>query len=131
MSARARTHTQNSNKQTKQTFATCDPISLCDITARARARTHTHTHTCNHTLTSPPIRFCDTQSDSDEEENSQPLSYRLKLHAADPRYITNSEDCNRDDVILTVGQVRELIAMKDTSEEGTATIWLTTADMGF
>ena len=38
---------------------------------------------------------CDTQSDSDEEENSEPLSYRLKLHAADPRYITNSEDCNR------------------------------------
>ena len=74
---------------------------------------------------------CDTQSDSDEEENSEPLSYRLKLHAADPRYITNSEDCNRGDVILTVEQVRELIAMKDTSEEGTATIWLTTAEMGF
>jgi hypothetical protein len=51
---------------------------------------------------------CDTQSDSDEEENSEPLSYRLKLHAADPRYmtnsvcfITNSEDCNRGDVIHT------------------------------
>jgi hypothetical protein len=44
---------------------------------------------------------CDTQSDSDEEKNSEPLSYRLKLHAADPRYITNSEDCNRGDVILT------------------------------
>ena len=42
---------------------------------------------------------CDTQSDSDEEENSEPLSYRLKLHAADPRYMTNSEDCNRGDVI--------------------------------
>ena len=74
---------------------------------------------------------CDTQSDSDEEENSEPLSYRLKLHAADPRYITNSEDCNRGDVILTVEQVRELIAMRETSEEGTATIWLTTAEMGF
>ena len=69
---------------------------------------------------------CDTQSDSDEEENSEPLSYRLKLHAADPRYITNSEDCNRGDVILTE-QVRELITMKGKSEEGTATIWLTTA----
>ena len=45
--------------------------------------------------------------------------------------MTNSEDCNRVDVILTVEQVRELIAMKNTSEEGTATIWLTTADMGF
>ena len=28
-------------------------------------------------------------------------------------------------------QVRELIAMKSKSEEGTATIWLTTAEMGF
>ncbi len=74
---------------------------------------------------------CDTHSDSDEEENSKTLSYRLKLHAADPRYITSSEDCNRGDVIFTVEQVRELIAMKDTSEEGTATIWLTTAEMGF
>jgi hypothetical protein len=73
----------------------------------------------------------DTQNDSDEDENSEPLSYRLKLHAANPRYITSSEDCNRGDVILTVGQVRELIAMKDTSEEEIATIWLTTAEMGF
>jgi hypothetical protein len=58
-----------------------------------------------------------------------PISYlidRLKLSAADPRYITNSEDCNGGDVILTE-QVRELITMKGKSEEGTATIWLTTA----
>jgi hypothetical protein len=52
---------------------------------------------------------CDTQSDSDEEENSETLSYRLKMYAADPRYITSSEDGNRGDVI----------------------IWLTTAEMGF
>ena len=74
---------------------------------------------------------CDTQSDSDEEENSETLSYRLKMYAADPRYITSSEDGNRGDVILTVEQVRELIARKDTAEEGTAAIWLTTAEMGF
>ena len=74
---------------------------------------------------------CDTQSDSDEEKNSEPLSHGLKLRAADTRYITNSKDCNRRDVILSVEQVRELIAMKGKSEEGTATIWLTTAEMGF
>ena len=47
---------------------------------------------------------CDTQSDSDEEENSEPLSHRLKLRAADPRYIINSEDCNMGDVILTMNR---------------------------
>ena len=46
----------------------------------------------------------DTQSDSDEEDSSATLSYRLKLHAADPRYMTNSEDCNRGDVIHTVNR---------------------------
>lgn len=38
---------------------------------------------------------CDTQSDSDEEDGSATLTYRLKLRAADPRYITSSEDGNR------------------------------------
>ena len=42
---------------------------------------------------------CDTQSDSDEEDSSATLSYRLKLRAADTRYITSSEDGNRGDVI--------------------------------
>ena len=74
---------------------------------------------------------CDTQSDSDEEDSSATLSYRLKLRAADPRYITSSEDGNRGDVICTVEQVKELIARKATVEDGIATIWLTTAEMGF
>jgi len=65
---------------------------------------------------------CDTQSDSDDDKSSEPLSHGLKLRAEDPRYITNSEDCNRGDVMLTIQQVRELIAMKSKSEEGTATI---------
>ena len=50
---------------------------------------------------------CDTLSDNDEDDRSTTLSYRLKLHAADPRYITSSEDCNRGDVICTVEQVKE------------------------
>ncbi len=74
---------------------------------------------------------CDSQSDSDEEDSSATLSYRLKLRAADPRYITSSEDGNRGDVICTVEQVKELIARKATAEDGIATIWLTTAEMGF
>ena len=74
---------------------------------------------------------CDAQSDSDDTKSNEPLSYGLKLRAADPRYITKSEDCNRGDIILTIEQVRELIAMKSNAEEGTATIWLTTAEMGF
>jgi len=74
---------------------------------------------------------CDTQSDSDEEDGSATLTYRLKLRAADPRYITSSEDGNRGDVICTVEQVKELIARNATAEDGIATIWLTTAEMGF
>jgi len=50
----------------------------------------------------------DTQSDSDEEDGNATLTYRLKLRAADPRYITSSEDGNRGDVICTVEQVKEL-----------------------
>ena len=73
----------------------------------------------------------DTQSDSDEEDSSATLSYRLKLRAADPRYITSSEDGNRGDVICTVEQVKELIARKAAAEDGIAAIWLTTAEMGF
>ncbi len=77
---------------------------------------------------------CDAQSDSDDTKNNDPLSYGLKLRAVDPRYITKSEDCNTGDIILTISsieQVRELIVMKSKAEEGTATIWLTTAEMGF
>ena len=56
------------------------------------------------------------QSDSDEEDSSETLSYRLKLRAADPRYITSSEDGKRGDVICTVEQVKELIARNATAE---------------
>jgi hypothetical protein len=74
---------------------------------------------------------CDTQNDSDEGDSNATLSYRLKLHAADPRYITSSGDGNRGDVICTVEQVKELMARKATTEDGTAAIWLTTTEMGF
>jgi len=48
---------------------------------------------------------CDTQSDSDDNKSSEPLSHGLKLRAADPRYITKSEDCNMGDIILTLNRL--------------------------
>ena len=35
------------------------------------------------------------------------------------------------DMLLTLAQVRELITVKEQSEGGVATVWLTTAEMGF
>ena len=73
----------------------------------------------------------ETRSDSDDDGNDSLLSYGLKLRAADPRYITHGDDRDRGDILLTLAQVRELILAKQQSEEGVATVWLTTADMGF
>ena len=57
--------------------------------------------------------------------------YGIKMRAADPRYITDGDDINRGDVLLTMAQVRQLITIKAQSAAEIATIWLTTADMGF
>jgi hypothetical protein len=73
----------------------------------------------------------DIQNDSGHSESNEQLSYGLKMRAADPRYITNGDDSNRGDVLLTMAQVRELITQKDQSEEGIATVCLTTTEMGF
>jgi hypothetical protein len=53
------------------------------------------------------------------------------MRAADPRYITRGDDKDRGDMILTIAQVRELLLRKQQLEEGVATVWLTTAEMGF
>ena len=45
--------------------------------------------------------------------------------------ITEGNDINRGDVLLTIAQVRQLIDLKANSAEEIATVWLTTADMGF
>jgi hypothetical protein len=73
----------------------------------------------------------ETRSDSDDDGSDEQLFYGLKLRAADPRYITHGDDGNRGDILLTLAQVRELILGKQQSEEGVATVWLTTAEMGF
>jgi hypothetical protein len=57
--------------------------------------------------------------------------YGIRMRAADPRYITESNDINRGDVLLTMAQVRQLIDLKANSEEEIATVWLTTSGMGF
>ena len=71
------------------------------------------------------------QNDSDDNGSNEQLSYGLKMRAADPRYITNGDDSNRGHMLLTMAQVRELITRKEQSEEGVATVWLTTAEMCF
>jgi hypothetical protein len=53
------------------------------------------------------------------------------MRAADPRYITDGDDINRGDALLTMAQVRELITIKAQSAAEIATIWLATAEMGF
>jgi hypothetical protein len=55
----------------------------------------------------------------------------IREGTADPRYITHGDDGNRRDILLTLAKVRELIIRKQQSEEGVATVWLTTAEMGF
>jgi hypothetical protein len=68
------------------------------------------------------------QSDSDDDVSDEQLFYGLKMRAADPRYITHGDDGNRGEILLTLAQVRELIIRKEQSEEGVATVWLTTAE---
>jgi hypothetical protein len=71
------------------------------------------------------------RSDSEVDGSDEQLFYGFKMRAADPRYITHGDDGNRGDILLTLAQVRELIIRKQQSEEGVATVWLTTAEMGF
>ena len=73
----------------------------------------------------------ETRSDSDDDGSDGRLFYGLKLRAADPRYITHGDDRDRGDVLITLAQARELILGKQKSEERVATVWLTTAEMGF
>jgi hypothetical protein len=57
----------------------------------------------------------------------------LKMILTVTRVLSNTtvDDSNGGDMLLTMAQVRELIIKKDQSEEGTATVWLTTTEMGF
>jgi hypothetical protein len=73
----------------------------------------------------------DSSDNSDNHEYDAQPCYGIKMRAADPRYITDGEDINRGDVLLTMTQVKELINIKAQSAAEIATIWLTTADMGF
>jgi hypothetical protein len=69
-------------------------------------------------------------SDDDHEYDARPC-YGIRMRAADPRYITEGNDINRGDVLLTMAQVKQLIDLKAKSAAEIATIWLTTAEMGF
>ena len=67
----------------------------------------------------------ETRSGSDDDGSDGRPFYGLKLRAADPRYITHG------DILLILAEVRELLIKKQQSEEGVATVWLTTAEMEF
>jgi hypothetical protein len=73
----------------------------------------------------------DSSDTSDDHEYDAKPCYGIKMRAADPRYITDGDDINRGDVLLTMAQVRQLITIKAQSTAEIATIWLTTAEMGF
>jgi len=82
---------------------------------------------CYHGSSSESDRL---DSDDDHEYDAGPY-YGIRMRAADPRYITEGNDINRGDVLLTIAQVKQLIDLKASSAAEIATIWLTTADMGF
>jgi hypothetical protein len=60
-------------------------------------------------------------SDDDHEYYAGPY-YGIRMRAADPWYITEGNDINRGDVLLTIAQVRQLIDLKANSAEEIATV---------
>jgi hypothetical protein len=66
-------------------------------------------------------------------ENSCPIyDFESKgISAADPRYITHEGDSDRGDVIIPMSEVKKLIGLREQLDEAVATVWLTTAEMGF
>jgi hypothetical protein len=50
---------------------------------------------------------------------------------SDPRYISHEGDSDRGDVIIQMNEVKKLISLKEQLDETVATVWLTTAEMGF
>ncbi len=94
---------------------------------RRSERTRGQERVCYHGSSSESDRL---DSDDDHEYDARPC-YGIRMRAADPRYITEGNDINRGDVLLTIAQVKQLIDLKASSAAEIATIWLTTAEMGF
>ena len=94
---------------------------------RRSERTRGQERVCYHGSSSESDRL---DSDDDHEYDARPY-YGIRMRAADPRYITEGNDINRGDVLLTIAQVKQLIDLKASSAAEIATIWLTTAEMGF
>ena len=44
----------------------------------------------------------DSQSDNDDDGRDKQLLYRVRMRAADPRYLTPGDDGNRGDILLTM-----------------------------
>ena len=110
------------NVQRKKAAGTLDASN-----PRRSERMRGQERVCHHGSSSESDRL---DSDDDHEYDAGPY-YGIRMRAADPRYITEGNDINRGDVLLTIAQVKQLIDLKASSAEEIATIWLTTADMGF
>ena len=101
---------------------------LCDASNPRRSeKMRGQERVCYHGSSSESDRL---DSDDDHEYDAGPY-YGIRMRAADPRYITEGNDINREDVLLTIAQVRQLIDLKANSAEEIATVWLTTVGMGF
>jgi len=125
-SEEGRISTQSGRGTTKTAPRKTTALTHDGSTLRRSERVQGHERVDYHEYFESEIR-----SDSDDDGSDEQLFYGLKMRAADPRYITHGDDGNRGDILLTLAQVRELIIRKKQSEEGVATIWLTTAEMGF
>ena len=126
MAPQDRTDTPSGSEQKQNAPRKRAALTLDGSTLRRSERVQGHERVDYHEYFESEIR-----SDSDDDGSDEQLFYGLKMRAADPRYITHGDDGNRGDILLTLAEVRELIIKKQQSEEGVATVWLTTAEMGF
>jgi hypothetical protein len=121
-----RTDTQSGRGKTKTAPRKRTALTPNGSTLRRSERVQGQERVDYHEYLESEIR-----SDSNNDGSDEQLFYGLKMRASDPRYITHGDDGNRGDILLNLAQVRELIIRKQQSEEGVATVWLTTAEMGF
>jgi hypothetical protein len=90
----------------------------------------------------PPVNYTDDMpsDDSSDSEGSrdgeqEQLSQsqkktRIRMCAADPRYITHEGDSDRGNAIIPMSEVRMLISWKVQLDEEVATVWMTITEMG-
>ncbi|MGA0409166.1 MAG: hypothetical protein ACO3PR_13850, partial [Limisphaerales bacterium] len=80
-----------------------------------------------------PVNYAEgSDEDMDQSDEQQcPATLGLRLRATDPRYITHATDRDRGDVILPMHDIKKLLTVKNEASERLASLWLSTADMGY